>query len=44
MNWKIKIPGKRVYSPNWRDVAVLESVQSRFNFSYISLEVGGKVD
>ena len=30
MNSKVKILGKRVYSPNLRDVAVLESLQSRF--------------
>ena len=30
MNCKIKILGKRVYSPNLRDVAVLESLQPRF--------------
>ena len=42
MNSKVKILGKRLYSPNLRDVAVLESVQSRFNFSYICLQVGGE--
>ena len=41
MNSKVKILGKRLYSPNLRDVAVLENVQSRFNFSYICLQVGG---
>ena len=43
MNGKVKIQGKRVYSPNLRDVAVLERLQSRFlNFSYICPQVGGK--
>ena len=30
MDSKIKILGKRVYSPNLKDVAVLESLQLRF--------------
>ena len=30
MDSEVKIPGKRLYSPNLRDVAVLESAQSRF--------------
>ena len=30
MNSKVKILGKRLYLPNLRDVAVRESVQSRF--------------
>ena len=30
MNSKIKLLGKRVYSPNLKDVAVLESLQSCF--------------
>ena len=30
MNSKEKILGKRMYSPNLRDVAVLESLQLRF--------------
>ena len=42
MNSKVKVLGKRVYSPNLRDVAVLGSLQSRSNFSYICLQFGGK--
>ena len=42
MNSKVKILGKRLYSPNLRDVAELESLQSRYNFSYICLQVGRK--
>ena len=34
MNSKVKILGEGVYSPNLRDVAELESVQSRLIFSY----------
>ena len=30
MNSKVEIVGKRLYSPNLRDVAVLENVQSCF--------------
>ena len=43
MNSKVKILGKRLYSPNLRDVPVLESVQSRFKFSYIFLQVNGGI-
>ena len=32
VNSKVKILGKRVHSPNVRDAAVLESVQTRFYF------------
>ena len=42
MNNKVKILGKRLYSPNVRVGSVLESVQSPFNFSYICLQVCGK--
>ena len=37
MNGRVKIPGKTLYGPNFRDTAVLENVQSRFNFPYIRL-------
>ena len=33
----VKILGKRLFWPNLRDAAVLENVQSRFNFAYICL-------
>ena len=39
---KVKILGNTVCSPNLRDEAVLESVQLRFNFSCVCLQVGGK--
>ena len=42
MNSKVKILGKKVYSPNLRDVAVLESLSCIVTFSYICLQVGGE--
>ena len=41
---KVKMPGKRFYSPNFRDVAVLESVQSRFLiFHTFTCKLAGKI-
>ena len=42
MNSKVKILDKRLYSPISRDIALLKSVQSRFNFLHICLQVCGK--
>ena len=37
MNGRVKVIGKRLYLPNLREVAVLENIQSLFNFPYICL-------
>ena len=41
MNSEITNLVKRLYSPNLRDVAVLERVQWRFKILYICMQVGG---
>ena len=43
MNSKVKILGKQFYSPNLRDVAMLEGVQSQFfTFNTFACSLAGK--